>query len=105
MLDDGLFVTHRATLVKLAATQRLPLACGFREMTEAGCLLSYSVDLTAINYRAATFVDKILRGADPAALPVEQPTKFEFTVNVKSARALNLEIPPALLAKADGVIE
>jgi putative ABC transport system substrate-binding protein len=105
VLDDGLFVSHRAMLVTLATARRLPLACGFREMTEAGCLLSYSVDLRAINYRAAAYVDKILKGADPAELPIEQPTKFEFTVNATAARGLSVEIPRALLARADEVIE
>jgi len=105
VLDDGVFVSRRATLAALAADRRLPLACGFREMADAGCLLSYSVDLRAINYRAAAYVDKILKGADPAGLPIEQPTKFELAINLNTAKALGIEIPPSVLARADEVIE
>jgi putative tryptophan/tyrosine transport system substrate-binding protein len=105
VLDHGIFVSHRATIAELAARRRLPLACGFREMAEAGCLLSYSVDLRAINYRVAAYVDKIFQGADPAALPVEQPTWFELVVNLRTANALGLPAAPAFLARADEVIE
>jgi putative ABC transport system substrate-binding protein len=80
--------------------------CGFREMTEAGCLFSYSVSLKDMWYRSATYVDKILKGAKPSVLPVQQGTKFEWVINLKTARALGLDVPPpTLLARADAVIE
>jgi putative tryptophan/tyrosine transport system substrate-binding protein len=78
---------------------------GFREFPEDGGLMSYGANFAALLRRAATFVDKILKGAKPADLPVEQPTKFEFVVNLKTANALGLVIPPAILASADDVIE
>jgi len=74
-------------------------------MTEAGCLFSYSVDLKDTWYRSATFVNKILKGAKPSDLPVQQGTKFEFVVNLKTARALGFDVSPILLARADNVIE
>src|SRR5262245_3102009 len=104
VLDDASFIAARAGM-GAAAGHRMPLICGFREMAEAGCLLSYSVSLKATWYRSATFVDKILKGAKPADLPVEQGTKFEFVVNLKTARALGFDVSPILLARADEVIE
>jgi putative tryptophan/tyrosine transport system substrate-binding protein len=88
-----------------AARHRLPLICGPREMAEAGCLFSYSASIKDMWYRSASFVDKILKGAKPADLPVQQGTKFEFVINLKTAKALDLEVPPTLLARADEVIE
>ena len=88
-----------------AARHRLPLICGFREMAQAGCLFSYSVSLNDMWYRSATYVDKILKGARPSDLPVQQGTKFEWVINLKTAKTLGLEIPPTLLARADEVIE
>ena len=76
-----------------------------REMAEAGCLFSYSASIKDMWYRSASFVDKILKGAKPADLPVQQGTKFEFVVNLKTARALGFDVPPILLARADEVIE
>ena len=105
ILDDGAFLSSRARIATAAARQGLPLICGFREMTEAGCFLSYAVPLRDNWRRAATFVDKILRGAKPADLPVEQPTKYELVINLKTAKALGLEMPAALVARADEVIE
>jgi putative ABC transport system substrate-binding protein len=105
VLDDASFIAARAGMAAAAAGHRLPLICRFREMAEAGCLFSYSVSLKDTWYRSATFVDKILKGAKPADLPVEQGTKFEFVVNLKTARALGFDVSPILLARADGVIE
>src|SRR5215813_6864164 len=83
----------------------VPLICGAREMAEAGCLFSYLASIKDMWYRSASFVDKILKGAKPADLPVQQGTKFEFVVNLKTARALGFDVPPILLARADEVIE
>jgi putative ABC transport system substrate-binding protein len=84
---------------------RLPSMHGFREFAEAGGLMSYGPSVSEVFRRAATFVDKILRGASPADLPVEQPTRFELVVNLKTARALGLAIPPSLLLRADQVLD
>jgi putative tryptophan/tyrosine transport system substrate-binding protein len=106
VLDDPTFIASRAGIAETAARHRLPLICGFREMTEAGCLFSYSVSLKDMWYRSATYVDKILKGAKPSVLPVQQGTKFEWVINLKTARALGLDVPPpTLLARADEVIE
>jgi ABC-type uncharacterized transport system substrate-binding protein len=105
VLDDATFMASRASLAQAAAHQRLPLVCGFREMTVAGCLFSYSVSLKDTWYRSAGFVDKILKGAKPADLPVQQPTKLELVINLKTARALGVTIPPRLRAGADHVVE
>jgi putative ABC transport system substrate-binding protein len=105
VLDDATFIASRAAMAAAAARHRLPLICGAREMAEAGCLFSYSASIKDMWYRSASFVDKILKGAKPADLPVQQGTKFEFVVNLKTARALGFEVPPTLLARADEVIE
>ena len=105
VLDDAGFVSYREVMTASAARHRLPLICGFREMAQAGCLFSYSVSLNDMWYRSATYVDKILKGARPADLPVQQGTKFEWVINLKTAKTLGLEIPPTLLARADEVIE
>lgn len=102
---DGLGFTHREVIAKLALARRLPLATFGREALEKGALMSYGVDSIAICRRAAAYVDKILKGARPAEIPVEQPTKFEFLVNLKTANALGIAIPPTLLNRADEVIE
>jgi putative ABC transport system substrate-binding protein len=96
---------HRAEIIAFAAANRLPLISVFRGYPEAGALASYGPKLRDIWRRAATYVDKILKGARPADLPVEQPTTFELVINLKTAKALGLTIPPALLARADEVIE
>jgi putative tryptophan/tyrosine transport system substrate-binding protein len=105
VLDDATFISSRAAMAQAAARYRLPLICGVREMSEAGCLFSYSVSVKDMWYRSAGFVDKILKGAKPSDLPVQQGTKFEFVVNLKTARALGFDVSPILLARADEVIE
>jgi putative ABC transport system substrate-binding protein len=92
-------------IADLAAKARLPTIFGSRDFAKAGGLMSYGVDRQQLNRRAAEFVDEILKGAKPADLPVEQPTKFELVINLKTAKALGLDMPPKLLALADEVIE
>ena len=96
---------HRKTLVDLAARSRIPAMWGERQFVEAGGLMSYAVNFYDQVRRAATYVDKILKGAEPADLPVEQPMQFELVVNVRTAKALGLTIPPSLLLRADQIIE
>jgi putative tryptophan/tyrosine transport system substrate-binding protein len=104
-LDVASFFTHRAEIVKLAVKSRLPAIYAFREFVDAGGLMSYAANLVDMYWRAATYVDKILKGAKPADLPVEQPKKFEFIINLKTAKQIGLTIPPNLLARADKVIK
>ena len=104
-LESPLFTTHRARLAELAGKSRLPAIYGQREYVEVGGLMSYGTQFHDLYRRAALHVDKILKGAKPADLPVEQPTKFEFLINLKTARAIGLTIPPSLLLRADQVIE
>jgi putative tryptophan/tyrosine transport system substrate-binding protein len=103
--DDLLSFSHRPRIVALAASSRLPTMYGTREFPDEGGLMSYGANLAALFRRAATFVDKILKGAKPADLPVEQPTKFELILNLKTAKTLGLTVPPTLLTQADEVIE
>jgi putative tryptophan/tyrosine transport system substrate-binding protein len=105
VLADAIFNNHRTRLADLAARSRLPAAYGWREYVEAGGLMSYGSSLRDLYRRSAAFVDKILKGAKPADLPVEQPTKFELVINLKAAKALGLEVPPLLIAQADELIE
>ena len=102
---EPLFFPHRSRLTELAAKYRLPAIYGFRVFVDAGGLMSYGTSLADLWRRAATYVDKILKGAKPGELPVEQPTKFELVINLKTAKALGLTIPPPLLGRADQVIE
>jgi len=109
---DAIFVAttpsnyvHRRTIAEFAAKRRLPASYGFREAVDDGGLISYGVSQTDLFRRAAGYVDKILKGAKPANLPVEQPTKFELVINLKTAKALGLTIPPSVLGRADEVIQ
>jgi putative ABC transport system substrate-binding protein len=96
---------HRSQIVGLLTKHRLPAIYPFRAFAEAGCLMTYGPNMADLWRRAADFVDKILKGAKPADLPVDQPTKFELVINLKTAKALGLTIPPSLLQRADQVIE
>ena len=102
---DGSMTTHRHLIVGLAARHRLPAAYGVRAYVTAGGLMSYSTDRLDEFRRGAIYVDRILRGASPADLPVQAPTKFETTINIKTAKTLGLAVPPGLLVAADEVIE
>jgi putative ABC transport system substrate-binding protein len=96
---------QRRRLADLAAKNRLPTVFSVRDYADAGGLMSYGPNLADLFRRAATYVDKILKGAKPADLPVEQPTKFELVINLKTAKALGLTIPPSLLQRADEIIQ
>jgi putative ABC transport system substrate-binding protein len=104
-LEDPFTIAHRARIVDLALKHRLPAIYAVRPFTDTGGLMSYGPDRADQNRRAASFVDRILKGARPAELPVERPTKFELTINLTTAKALGLTIPPSLLLRADHVIE
>ena len=103
--SDYLFFLHRRRLAELTATARLPAMFSAAEYVKDGCLMSYAPSFLFHHRRAAVYVDKILKGAKPADLPVEQPTKFELVINLKTAKALGLTIPPSLLGRADEVIQ
>src|SRR5215510_11794936 len=103
--DDTEFTTHRVRIAELAVRNRLPNVHGVREMIEAGGLMSYGASFHDLYRRAASQVRKILQGVKPGDLPIEQPIKFEFVVNMRTAKALGLALPPSLLARADDVIE
>ena len=105
VVADPLVNTNRILMGTLALGARLPTMCAFRELAEAGCLMSYGPYLPDLYRRAAEFADKILRGAKPADIPVQQPTKFELVINLTTAKALGLDVPAALLATAEEVIE
>lgn len=102
---DAFINTNRNRINALALSARLPTVHGSREAVQAGGLMSYGANFVELYQRAAGYVDRILRGSKPGDLPVEQPTKFDLVVNLKSAKALDLEIPPTLLTRADEIIE
>jgi len=103
--SSSMLFAWRTRLAELALKNRLPTMFAQRQYAEAGGLMAYAADFSDLFRRAATVVDKILKGAKPADLPIEQPTKWEFVINLKTAKALGLTIPPSLLQRADQVIE
>ena len=105
VLSDATFGVHRTRLADLATRHKLPSMHGYREFVEVGGLMSYGPNLEAVFRRAGSFVDRILKGAGPADLPVEQPTTLELVINAKAARAIGIVIPPALRQRADAVLE
>ena len=105
IFSDGVTYARRREIIDFAARRRLPTMFAFREAPDDGGLMSYGVNIAASYRRAATFVDKILKGAKPGDLPIEQPAKLELIINLKTAKALGLTIPPSSLARADQVIE
>ena len=105
VLGTAIFLAERQHVAALAIKHRLPTMSMIKDIVEAGGLMSYSPNWDDLYRRGAIYVDKILKGAKPADLPVEQPTKFELVINLKTAKALGLTIPPSLLQRADQVIE
>jgi putative ABC transport system substrate-binding protein len=105
VITDSFMVAHRAAITSLAARYRLPAVYPYRFFAEAGGLLSYGPDLTDNFRRAATYADRILKGAKPSELPVQAPVKFELVINLKTAKALGLDVPLQLQQRADAVIE
>ena len=105
VFPDGVTMVHRAKIAEFAKAQRLPSMFGWREYCDAGGLASYGANQRATYARLAAYADRILKGEKPAELPIEQPTKFELIINLSTAKALGLTIPPTLLARADEVIE
>jgi len=104
VIYSAMFNAHRQRILDFALTHRLPTVRGVRPYAEAGCLIAYAPDIREMNRHAAVFVDKILKGAKPGDLPVEQPAKFELVINLKTAQALGLTIPPTLLFQANEMI-
>ena len=102
--SDAVLSSNRDRIVQLAAQHRIPAIYDWKEIVEIGGLLSYGPSLAEINARVASYVDRILKGANPGSLPVERPGKFELAVNLKTAAALGLKIPPAVIARAERVV-
>jgi putative ABC transport system substrate-binding protein len=102
---DAFMNNHRRAIMALTEQHRLPALCGHRQFVAEGALISYGPNTVDIVRRSAAYVDRILKGEKPASLPVQQPTKYELVINLKTAKALGLEVPPTLLARADEVIE
>ena len=100
-----MLLSNRARIVEFAGKQKLPAIYPWREAVAIGGLMSYGPNLAQLHRRAASYVDRILKGAHPSDLPIEQPTHFELVINLKTAKALGLTIPPSLLLRADQVIE
>src|SRR5262249_1939050 len=105
VLASGFFNTQRPRLIDLAAQNRLIAMWEHREFTDDGGLMSYGPNLVAMSRKAATYIDRILKGAKPAGMPIEQPTVFELVINLKTAKAIGLSIPASVLARADEIIE
>jgi putative tryptophan/tyrosine transport system substrate-binding protein len=105
VLESSFIFRERTQIAQRGLRNRLPTSFAFREYVEAGGLISYGVNFLDMWCRAAEYTDKVLKGANPGDLPVEQPTKFELVINLKTAKALGLTIPPSLLLRADQVIE
>jgi putative tryptophan/tyrosine transport system substrate-binding protein len=105
VVPSPLSTAYRATLAGLAVQHRLPGMYGHKDYVEAGGLMSYGADIDDLNRRAAAYIDKILKGAKPGDLPVEQASKYQLVINLKAAKALGFDVPPLLLARADEVIE
>ena len=105
MQGDSVLFNYRGQIAEMALRNRLPSASIQKELAEAGFLLTYGADIRDLYRRSAVFVDKIFKGAKPADLPVEQPTKFELVINLKTAKALGIIVPPSMLPRADEVIE
>jgi putative ABC transport system substrate-binding protein len=103
--DDVWLTAHRRQILHVSAKKSLPVGAFFREFAEAGALVAYGPSIPGMYRRAAYFVDRIFRGANPGDIPIERPTTFELVINLKTARALGLTIPPSLLLRADQVIE
>jgi putative tryptophan/tyrosine transport system substrate-binding protein len=105
IVGSPMMMTHRGRIAELATRHHLPTMCLLRDYVEAGCLIGYGSSLVDQFRRAVYFVDRILKGAKPSELPVEQPTKFELVINLKTAKAIGLKIPQSVLGRADQVIE
>jgi putative ABC transport system substrate-binding protein len=105
VVTDGVLFNQRARVAETAVRAHLPTMCEVRNFVEVGCLIAYGPSYADLSRRAAGYVDRILKGAKPADLPVEQPTTFELVINLKTAKALGLTIPPSLLLRADQVLE